>query len=91
MLGGRSEATNPDRSILLESTQYVAIGCDLRNLPRLKRLLRSVIDHEKCLILCVAEVSVAYMHTEAADALISWTSTLSTGMPLGIFLYSASH
>lgn len=72
-----AEATGRDRSVLIDSEEYAAIGCDLRNIPRLERLLREVVDIEKCLVLCVAEVSITYMHTDAADALIGWSSTLS--------------
>jgi len=66
-----------DSAILINTVEYAAIGCDLRNIPRLERLLRSVVDIEKCLVLCVAEVSITYMQTVSADALIAWTSTLS--------------
>ncbi|KIY04171.1 uncharacterized protein Z520_00863 [Fonsecaea multimorphosa CBS 102226] len=74
-------STTPDRGsmkgVVLDSDVYVAIGCDLRNPPRLERLLRSVVDIDQCLVLCVAEVSITYMATKDADALIAWTSTLS--------------
>jgi tRNA wybutosine-synthesizing protein 4 len=65
--------------VVLNSTEYTAIGCDLRNLVRLERLLKSVMDIEQCLVLCVAEVSITYMATEDADALIRWAGTLSPG------------
>lgn len=71
------ETAANEKSILFESQEYVQIGCDLRNTRRLERLLRSVVDLDRCLILCVAEVSITYMHTEAADALIAWSSTIS--------------
>ncbi|KAK4943096.1 tRNA methyltransferase ppm2 [Elasticomyces elasticus] len=66
-----------ERGILLDSEEYVAIGCDLRNLRRLERLLRSVVDLEDCLVLCLAEVSITYMAGDDSDALIAWSSTLS--------------
>lgn len=72
-------AQSKDKSVLVDSDEYAAIGCDLRNILRLERLLRSIIDVDQCLVLCVAEVSITYMQTDAADALISWSSTLSTG------------
>ena len=68
-----------ETGIVLDSEEYVAIGCDLRNLRRLERLLRSVVDLDDCLVLCVAEVSITYMAAEDSDALIAWTSTLSPG------------
>ncbi|OQV06893.1 Galactose oxidase, central domain-containing protein isoform 1 [Cladophialophora immunda] len=65
------------KGVVLDSDVYVAIGCDLRNPSRLERLLRSVVDIDQCLVLCLAEVSITYMATKDADALIAWTSTLS--------------
>lgn len=80
MLNPKEDA-NPtyEKSILFDTIEYSAIGCDLRNLPRLERLIKSVTEIEQCLILCVAEVSITYMHTNEADALIAWTATLSPG------------
>lgn len=72
-----TDATGADPSILYDSEEYAAVGCDLRNLRRLGRLLHKVVDIENCLVLCVAEVSITYMQTEAADALIAWSSNLS--------------
>ncbi|EXJ63507.1 uncharacterized protein A1O5_11556 [Cladophialophora psammophila CBS 110553] len=69
--------TEAVKGVVLDSDVYVAIGCDLRNPPRLERLLRSVVDIDQCLVLCLAEVSITYMATQDADALIAWTSTLS--------------
>ncbi|KAJ9496531.1 tRNA methyltransferase ppm2 [Exophiala xenobiotica] len=66
-----------EKGIMLDSEEYVAVGCDLRNPRRLERLLRSVVDLDDCLVLCVAEVSITYMAAEDSDALIAWTSTLS--------------
>lgn len=68
-----------ERGIILDSEEYVAVGCDLRNLRRLERLLRSVVDLDDCLVLCLAEVSITYMAPEDSDALIAWSSTLSPG------------
>jgi tRNA wybutosine-synthesizing protein 4 len=68
-----------DGGVVVDSTEYAGIGCDLRNLPRLERLLNSVVDIKQCLVLCVAEVSITYMATQDADALIRWTTTLSPG------------
>lgn len=65
--------------VLLDSNEYAALGCDLRNLKRFGRLLNSVADIEHCLVLCIAEVSITYMSVDDSDALISWTSNLSPG------------
>lgn len=74
-----SDLTGRDKSVLIDSNEYAALGCDLRNIPRLERLLRSIVDIDQCLVLCVAEVSITYMHTDAADALIAWSSNISPG------------
>ncbi|ETI21564.1 hypothetical protein G647_07911 [Cladophialophora carrionii CBS 160.54] len=66
-----------ENGVVFDSVEYSGIGCDLRNLTRLERLIKSVVDVDQSLILCVAEVSITYMSTEDADALIRWTTTLS--------------
>jgi tRNA wybutosine-synthesizing protein 4 len=73
-------AKSEDQGISLQSDEYTAIGCDLRNLKRLERILKSVVDIDQCLVLCVAEVSITYMSCEDSNALISWTTSLSPGM-----------
>lgn len=70
---------NLDGDVLLHSDQYVQLGCDLRDLNHLRKLLDSVIDVENCLILFVAEVSITYMDVESADALIAWLGTIDHG------------
>ncbi|KAL9111039.1 MAG: hypothetical protein Q9227_004472 [Pyrenula ochraceoflavens] len=62
--------------ILLKSDQYVAIGCDLRNLGALKEACKSIIG-EGMSILCLAEVSITYMELQNSNALISWAAGLS--------------
>ena len=66
-------------NVLFEGDEYAIIGCDLRNLKTLERALKTVVDLEQSLVLCVAEVSLAYMATEDADAVLTWSSTLSSG------------
>ncbi len=66
-------------NVLFEGDEYAIIGCDLRNLNTLKRAIKTVVDLDKSLVLCVAEVSLAYMATEDADAVLTWSSTLSSG------------
>lgn len=60
------------KPICLRSPHYVALGCDLADIQGLDQHLAGVVDLSKCLVLCVAEVSVTYMNKEAADALINW-------------------
>ncbi|RMZ80227.1 hypothetical protein DV738_g2770, partial [Chaetothyriales sp. CBS 135597] len=55
--------------ILYHSDQYSILGCDLKNLKRLKDLVTAVVDVDQCVVLCVAEVSITYMATPDADAL----------------------
>ncbi|KAH0495546.1 hypothetical protein TgHK011_009089 [Trichoderma gracile] len=62
--------------LLLRSTKYCQLGCDLRHLDRLRTLLDSVVNLSECAILFVAEVSITYMDTQYADALIEWGSTV---------------
>ncbi|ESZ94708.1 hypothetical protein SBOR_4902 [Sclerotinia borealis F-4128] len=62
--------------ILLSSDQYLQLGCDLRDLKRLEEIISRVVDIEKCSFLFTAEVSITYMPTESADALIQWANKL---------------
>ncbi|EXJ72975.1 uncharacterized protein A1O5_04124 [Cladophialophora psammophila CBS 110553] len=73
----RSTCVGSDPSVLIDSEEYAAIGCDLRNLQRLERLLRSVVSVEGSSVLCIAEDSTSFMPVGAADTLISWCSRLS--------------
>jgi hypothetical protein len=61
-------------NVVLRSDQYLAVGCDLRELDDLERTLVGEVDIENCLVLFTAEVSVTYMEVEAADALIKWAA-----------------
>lgn len=58
--------------LVLHSEHYLAIGCDLADLEKLDMLLASEVQISSRLVLCVAEVSITYMDTNAADALIRW-------------------
>jgi tRNA wybutosine-synthesizing protein 4 len=82
-----SDKTSIDPSIALDSEEYAAIGCDLRNIPRLERLLKSVVDLEHASVLCIAEDSTTFMPVKAADALIWWSAGLSSGAPFHLILY----
>lgn len=65
--------------ILLRSNRYCQIGCDLRDLPKLRESLESLSPLTDCPVLFVAEVSVTYMDTKSADALIQWASGIGKG------------
>ncbi|KAL8334896.1 hypothetical protein RB598_009223 [Gaeumannomyces tritici] len=62
--------------VLLRSRRYFQIGCDLRDVPSLESALASVVDLTQASFLFVAEVSITYMPTNYADAVIQWASTL---------------
>jgi tRNA wybutosine-synthesizing protein 4 len=64
-----------DLPVRIRSDQYMAIGCDLRDLPNLERTLRAQLDLPGSSILFVAEVSVTYMPLADANNLIQWANT----------------
>ncbi|KAI1656476.1 LCM-domain-containing protein [Daldinia decipiens] len=68
--------TNVGNHVVLQSDQYVEIGCDLRNLSDIERALSIVVDIAHCEFMFVAEVSITYMETEGANSVIQWASTL---------------
>ncbi|KAI9724027.1 MAG: hypothetical protein M1812_000745 [Candelaria pacifica] len=65
-----------DQDVLLRSDRYLAVGCDLKDLGALDRILAQELDMTSCIILCTAEVSITYMDVEAADAVIAWASQI---------------
>lgn len=75
-----------DGDILLSSDQYLQLGCDLRDLKRLEDTISKVVDIEKCSFLFTAEVSITYMPTESADALIQWANKLPEGTVLSFLV-----
>ncbi|TLD05301.1 uncharacterized protein PgNI_09679 [Pyricularia grisea] len=62
--------------IFLRSSRYVQVGCDLRDIGSLQAALESLVDITAASFLFVAEVSITYMETDAADAVIQWANTL---------------
>lgn len=62
--------------LLLCSRQYFQVGCDLRRVSSLESALSSVIHLAEACFLFVAEVSITYMPTDSADALVEWASSL---------------
>lgn len=65
--------------VYIRSKRYLALGCNLKDLQTLECLLRTELDPSRASFLFVAEVSVTYMHTPDADAVIRWASTLEDG------------
>ena len=74
-----TQALPKDDYTVLNANEYVAVGCDLRDITGLDTTIGSLTKQDNCLVLCVAEVSVIYMNPVAADALIKWAAHLSSG------------
>lgn len=73
------EYGNEESDLQLTSDEYVQIGCDLRQLKRLEDALSQVVSIQECEFIFIAEVSITYMETEAADSVIQWASSLGHG------------
>lgn len=69
-----------DSTIIAKSNHYLAVGCDLRELDKLDLVLRSEFDMANTSILFTAEVSVAYLTLEAANAVFTWTATFDDAL-----------
>ncbi|KAI9662702.1 MAG: tRNA methyltransferase ppm2 [Alyxoria varia] len=67
-----------DTGVLLESKEYIAVACDLQSSSDLHRL-RVILNNRESPIFFVAEVSMTYMNTRKADAVIQWASTFKDG------------
>ncbi|KAM0328458.1 hypothetical protein ACHAQA_004865 [Verticillium albo-atrum] len=78
---GSSYATGTEGSpILLQSVNYCLVACDLRQPSVLEECLSTIIGSSlsEVSFLFVAEVSITYLETKAADEVIRWASTLGT-------------
>ncbi|KAL2821639.1 hypothetical protein BJX63DRAFT_223113 [Aspergillus granulosus] len=64
-------------AVQVRSTEYIAIGCDLKNLEKLDHVLKTQVLLTECAVLFVAEVSLTYMDVQSANAVINWASKLS--------------
>lgn len=71
------EVGSPDSAVLLKSKHYNAVACDLQDVKTLDSTLRQKLGLEDHAILFVAEVSITYMPSSAADAVIRWASTFN--------------
>ncbi|KAL9636371.1 MAG: hypothetical protein Q9204_002289 [Flavoplaca sp. TL-2023a] len=67
-------STGHESPIMIRSNRYVGLGCDLRDIARLDKILEEELQIHRCLVLCSAEVSITYMDVDAADALITWAA-----------------
>lgn len=74
------ELTYPaEGGVVLRSNQYMQVGCDLRDLTKLQKILSTEFDLENTIVFCTAEVSIAYMDVASSDALIKFIGTLPEG------------
>src|SRR4051794_24609322 len=72
------QALPDDGYTVLNAKEYIAVGCDLRDINGLNISMISS-KPDQCLVLCVAEVSLIYMNPDTSDALIEWAAHLSSG------------
>ncbi|KAF3765927.1 hypothetical protein M406DRAFT_11295, partial [Cryphonectria parasitica EP155] len=70
------DAADADPHVFLRSDRYYQVGCDLRQTATLEATLGSLLNVRDCLFMFVAEVSITYMETDAADSVIQWAGSL---------------
>lgn len=73
------EFNSDESAVQIRSRQYVAVGCDLKNLDKLDHVLKTEILPADCAVLFLAEVSLTYMDVKSANAVVNWASKLSNG------------
>lgn len=73
------EFLSDESPIQIRSEQYLAIGCDLKNLKKLDDVLKTELLPSDCSILFLAEVSLTYMDVKSANAVLAWASKLNNG------------
>ncbi|KAL8946463.1 MAG: hypothetical protein Q9222_007143 [Ikaeria aurantiellina] len=73
LVGPRQNDSGGD-TVMFASNLYLGIGCDMRNTSALSEALESRLQLNDCHVLCIAEVSIAYMNPDAADSLIEWSA-----------------
>ena len=78
-LVGSSQKADLSEAVLYRSNRYVALGCDLADMKAFEELLAKELNASNCMMLCTAEVSVTYMDTKAADALIASAARYTDG------------
>ncbi|GFG01360.1 hypothetical protein IFM61392_01753 [Aspergillus lentulus] len=71
------EFLSDESPIQIRSEQYLAIGCDLKNLKKLDDVLKTEVLPSECSILFLAEVSLTYMDVKSANAVLDWASKLN--------------
>ena len=68
---GLSDGSNVSNNVLYRSAHYIAFGCDLADTGTFKAFMSRELHANSCMVLCTAEVSITYMDTKAADALVA--------------------
>ncbi|KAL4904898.1 tRNA wybutosine-synthesizing protein 4 [Aspergillus multicolor] len=71
------EFASNESAVQIRSGQYVAVGCDLKNLDKLDRVLKAEVFPAECSVLFLAEVSLTYMDVKSANDVVKWASKLS--------------
>lgn len=79
----QAEENDLHPNLLLRSKYYHLVGCDLRHLDVLQQTLSLIANPDECIFYFLAEVSITYMESVSADALIQWASSLGEGEPAG--------
>ncbi|KAI5795572.1 leucine carboxyl methyltransferase-like protein 2 [Geopyxis carbonaria] len=64
----------PSDQVHFQSKEYLALGCDLRDLKNLQKIFERH-GLQDCAVLFTAEVSLTYMDCESVDALIKWAAS----------------
>ena len=70
---------NPQDDILIRANHYLALGCDLKQIADLTKILESQLNIRDCTVLFLAEVALTYMQPEDADSVIQWASQFNDG------------
>lgn len=78
LLTDKQHHETPVDHVHYQSNEYIALGCDLRDLDTLQRLFEKhgLVDHA---VFFTAEVSLTYMAKDSVDALIAWAASLPDG------------
>lgn len=74
--GSEKPAKKHENPLILTSSQYIALSCDLRDLDTFSSTLNGLFPFANNSFLFTAEVSLTYMDNKSADDLIQWAGTL---------------
>lgn len=74
IVGQEVSTPKPSDHIIFQTSNYICMSCDLRQLDLFGEILASLFDLDTTRFLFTAEVSITYMTQPTADALIAWTA-----------------